>query len=292
MKKLFITGLAAVSATLAACSEAPLTSPDGFDVDAPSFAVVPSGHQVCSVAGMSGWVLADNNPWTGVVPGGTWITPTATSDQDWPGTGPITGTSPGPGVLTPLITTTFEVPANATNVQINGTLLVDNEVFVRRDGNLIFQTASPFDAGNYNGSPDPFSGAGVAGVNNVTFDVRNWEGAPNLNPVGVNFCYTVTYTVPVANAAWCSPGYWKNADDAAWVHVGGIQHRNDLYNAVTTGTNFADNPTIWTVLNNPSTYKGTATNKVADYLAGLAGWTGTQASNTGCPLNNHGQLEP
>jgi hypothetical protein len=58
--------------------------------------------------------------------------------------------------------------------------------------------------------------------------------------------------------AWCSPGYWRNAQDAAWELTG--YSRASLFNATVVpdfyDTNFGADPTLDTVLLNPQTYSG------------------------------------
>jgi hypothetical protein len=60
------------------------------------------------------------------------------------------------------------------------------------------------------------------------------------------------------DGAWCSPGFWRNAQPGAWALAG--KSPIDLFNAsvygVWYGATFAANPTLQTVLNNPPTYSG------------------------------------
>jgi hypothetical protein len=60
------------------------------------------------------------------------------------------------------------------------------------------------------------------------------------------------------NGAWCSPGFWKNATDAAWAVTGVL--RTAAFNTTVFdfwfGHMFAINPTLQTVLDNPPTYSG------------------------------------
>jgi hypothetical protein len=59
--------------------------------------------------------------------------------------------------------------------------------------------------------------------------------------------------------AWCSPGFWGHATDAAWALTG--KAKTDLFNASVYscfyGATLADDPTLWTVLSSSGgTYKG------------------------------------
>lgn len=64
---------------------------------------------------------------------------------------------------------------------------------------------------------------------------------------------------PFEKGAWCSPGFWHNATDAAWALTG--YNKTDLFNATVFdywyGATFAVDPTLETVLTtNGGTYKG------------------------------------
>jgi hypothetical protein len=64
---------------------------------------------------------------------------------------------------------------------------------------------------------------------------------------------------PFTHGAWCSPGFWRNATDAAWALTG--YSRTDLFNSTVFptfyGATFAVNPTLNTVLTTSGgTYKG------------------------------------
>jgi hypothetical protein len=85
-----------------------------------------------------------------------------------------------------------------------------------------------------------------------------------------------------SDGAWCSPGFWKNAKDAAWALTG--YSKTDLFNDtvydVWYGATFAANPTLETVLNNPPTYSG-------DPLAGTSGYALNAFNATGAFLTNN-----
>jgi hypothetical protein len=61
------------------------------------------------------------------------------------------------------------------------------------------------------------------------------------------------------NPAWCSPGYWGRATDAAWA-LTGFNRNTALFNAtvfpVWFGGTFGADPTLQTVLTNAPTYSG------------------------------------
>lgn len=86
---------------------------------------------------------------------------------------------------------------------------------------------------------------------------------------------------PFVKGAWCSPGYWKNARDGAWTLVG--ISSNALFNQTVYdywyGAEFAADPTLNIVLNNPSTYSGPP-------LAGTSGYALNAFNATGAYLTN------
>jgi hypothetical protein len=49
--------------------------------------------------------------------------------------------------------------------------------------------------------------------------------------------------------AWCSPGYWRNAADAAWALTG--QAKTELFNDTVAPTKSSANPTLIQVLTTP-----------------------------------------
>jgi len=114
----------------------------------------------------------------------------------------------------------------------------------------------------------------------------------------------------VKPTAWCSPGYWKNASDAAWLKTGlgttAAAIKALKFNVTVVSGFYANasaaNPTLIQVLNgaNANTYGGVAApfnlnafNAVGAYLTSkIPGyvWTGTQSGN--CPISNSGVLTP
>ncbi len=118
---------------------------------------------------------------------------------------------------------------------------------------------------------------------------------------------------PKKKGAWCSPGFWRNAEDGAWNLIG--QSKDELFNdtvhAYFYGATLTDNPTLGTVLStNGGTYKGAgvtgasgcamnAFNAVAAFLtSNLEGYefscTLMQADDDStdaddpCPIDHHG----
>jgi hypothetical protein len=106
--------------------------------------------------------------------------------------------------------------------------------------------------------------------------------------------------------AWCSPGYWRNAADAAWALTG--YAKTDLFN-LTVVPNFYDtasaaNPTLIQVLTTP----GANTFGAASGPYGLNAFNATGAFLTDqipgfffdpalvgldrCPINNAGEFKP
>ena len=109
--------------------------------------------------------------------------------------------------------------------------------------------------------------------------------------------------------AWCSPGFWMNAEDAAWNLTG--ESRTSRFNSTVYdyfyGATFGSDPTLYGVLTapNPSPYKGApvpgtsgyalnAFNATGAYLTDtLPGYTFDwdvmqEGSDDACPIDHHG----
>jgi len=86
---------------------------------------------------------------------------------------------------------------------------------------------------------------------------------------------------PFNQGAWCSPGFWRNATDAAWALTGIA--RTDAFNTtvypVWYGATFVVDPTLQTVLDNPPTYSGPP-------LAGTSGYPLNAFNATGAMLTD------
>lgn len=106
--------------------------------------------------------------------------------------------------------------------------------------------------------------------------------------------------------AWCSPGYWRNAQDAAWALTG--YNKTDAFNTTVVpgfyDTASAANPTIIQVLTTP----GANTFGAASAPYGLNAFNATGAfltdnipgfffdpsligDETACPIDNHGNYK-
>ena len=114
---------------------------------------------------------------------------------------------------------------------------------------------------------------------------------------------------PFTHGAWCSPGFWKNADDAAWVLIG--VSKTAPFNTTVVpdfyDTASAADPTLQTVLNTPgantfgapsdpynlNAFNATGaylTNKIPGYSFSLAAMEENNESNT-CPIDHHGNFK-
>lgn len=106
------------------------------------------------------------------------------------------------------------------------------------------------------------------------------------NPTALDFQGTVTWTpAPPPSTTWCSPGYWKNHPQS-WPAGTLTLLYNDYSDLYAHGPyTFADNPTLYQVISHPSTYKGPATNNVADLLSLWVFGTPIGSGIESCPLN-------
>jgi hypothetical protein len=110
--------------------------------------------------------------------------------------------------------------------------------------------------------------------------------------------------------AWCSPGFWRNADDAAWALTGFA--KTDLFNNTVYdfwyGATFAVDPTLATVLGDAPTYSGPALAGTSGYALNAFNATGAMltdaldgfafsyevmqaGSSDACPIDSHGDLK-
>lgn len=171
----------------------------------------------------------------------------------------------------------------------------------------------------------PWGTVAMTKVGNGTFKyISSWYDPDDLLALPV----TASYNGAAKNAqlvishgcrpfteigTWCSPGFWKNAQDAAWTLTG--KNKTDLFNNTVYdyfyGATFGANPTLYTVLDtNGGTYKGSpvpgtsgyalnAFNATGAYLTdnipGYAfSWdvmTNGNGSDDSCPIDNHGNLK-
>jgi hypothetical protein len=87
---------------------------------------------------------------------------------------------------------------------------------------------------------------------------------------------------PFTNGAWCSPGFWRNATDAAWALTG--YSRADLFNTTVYdyfyGATFVVDPTLNTVLTTSGgTYKGSPVPGTSGYPLNAFNATGAFLSD-------------
>lgn len=95
------------------------------------------------------------------------------------------------------------------------------------------------------------------------------------NPTGLDFHGNVSWVVPPPpSTTWCSPGFWKNhASSPPWpaalLNPANPAAHYNFYSGLYARApqSIAGNPTLLEVVSNPSTYKGPATNNVADVLS-------------------------
>ena len=116
---------------------------------------------------------------------------------------------------------------------------------------------------------------------------------------------------PYVQGAWCSPGFWRNATDAAWALVG-YDRNVDLFNNTVYSFWFGDtrpaDPTLQTVLDNPQTYSGPPVTGTSGYPLNAFNATGAMltdhipgftfdfsimelGSSTACPIDHFGHFK-
>jgi hypothetical protein len=115
---------------------------------------------------------------------------------------------------------------------------------------------------------------------------------------------------PFTNGAWCSPGFWKNAKDAAWTLTGVSKDApfNGTVYDYWYGATFAADPTLEIVLNNPPTYSGPPVAGTSGYALNAFNATGAFLTNNipgyqfdwdvmmaggsdACPIDHHGNFK-
>ncbi len=208
-QKMLYTGLAfsLVSVCLGACSDQSVTGV-AAELNRPSYTVtsVASGTNICSGADGTNMVVTPQNPnWAVAIAGSVWVGKSAAANTN------------RTRLAIDAYTSTFSVPAGATNIAVAGRVLADNDVVINGGGANFFTThpllpypvAQPsstyLNFQTVGGVPFSRNSGFVAGVDNiVTFTVYNDDDPnPAGNPSGLNFCYTVTYTAapPVRQVA-------------------------------------------------------------------------------------------
>jgi hypothetical protein len=116
---------------------------------------------------------------------------------------------------------------------------------------------------------------------------------------------------PASHGAWCSPGFWRNATDAAWALTG--HSKSDLFNGTVYsswyGATYAADPTLEAVLADPTAYSGAANPGTSGYALNAFNATGAMltnaipgyqfdfdamqsASDDACPIDHFGNFKP
>lgn len=122
-------------------------------------------------------------------------------------------------------------------------------------------TANKSDNANITG---PWGTAEMTKFGNGTFKYVSGWYAPDTLPGNVTATYdgkaknaqlTISHGCrPYTHGAWCSPGFWRNAEDAAWALIS--VSKNDYFNQTVVPNFYAAassyDPTLWDVL----TYSG------------------------------------
>lgn len=136
----------------------------------------------------------------------------------------------------------------------------------------------------------PWGTAPMVKFGNGTFKyVSGWYD-PDTLPGNVTATYnkpknaqlTVSHGCrPFNNGAWCSPGFWHNATDDAWALTGYAKESlfNDAVYDYWFGGTFLANPTLYTVVNDASTYSGPP-------FAGTSGYALNAFNATGAMLTD------
>ncbi len=116
---------------------------------------------------------------------------------------------------------------------------------------------------------------------------------------------------PFTHGAWCSPGFWKNAESGAWTLIG-VDQTTAMFNGNVSPNFYANNLSpdqlLTYVLNHPTDFGGTlgtagpygltAFNAVGAYLTNLipgyqyddnARQTGNESDT--CPIDHHGNFK-
>jgi hypothetical protein len=115
---------------------------------------------------------------------------------------------------------------------------------------------------------------------------------------------------PFEEGAWCSPGFWRNATDGAWALTG--HTRADLFNNTVYdtwfGATFLADPTLGTVLGDPTTYSGPPHAGTSGYALNAFNATGAmltdaipdfdfnfdvmqKGSSDACPIDHFGHFK-
>lgn len=167
----------------------------------------------------------------------------------------------------------------------------------------------------------PWGTVSMTKVSNGTFKyISSWY-APSALPTNVSASYDGMRTNAqlvishgcrpfTEEGAWCSPGFWRNASDAAWSLTG--YSRSDFFNTTVYpgwyGATFGANPSLQTVLDTPQTYSGPAVPGTSGYMLNAFNGTGAMltdalpgfafdfsvmqsGSSEACPIDSHGNFK-
>jgi hypothetical protein len=166
-------------------------------------------------------------------------------------------------------------PTGAISFTLNGNPVANDP---SADGSATARSvdSAPLTAGNYTYN------ASIAGDSNYEGDTSEDE------------------PLSVKNGTFCSPGFWKNASDAAWAKTG--YSRTDSFNDTVAAAGFYPeidpDQTLDYVINNNNLYGQagqynlTGANAVGAFLSSqIPGfvWNGTQVDT--CPLSNNGSFK-
>jgi hypothetical protein len=153
-----------------------------------------------------------------------------------------------------------------------------------------------FDTGTQNGLPPSKTNRQT-----VQFTVNTTPYALLLSASAqtgtANSVLTVSHCEVGVVSQWCSPGYWRNADDYAWEGAG-VDRATATYSLLGSGApalkagSPSSNPLLQAILDAPNTYGAAAYNAVGDYLSDqhpFVNFNGVRMPNS-CPINNGGYL--
>ncbi len=177
---------------------------------------------------------------------------------------------------------------------VDPTVTGQNWLFVLNSANksaLYHQLRADFDepTGDIASTPSKVNNQVVQfSVNTAPYALLEYAEADNGTAKSV---LTVSHCEVGVISQWCSPGYWRNAEDKAWADAGFskvISYYNDSFT-----TPLAGNPTLYEVLQSPQTYGGAAFNNVGDLLSAAHPYVtfvdGVRTPDS-CPIDHFGFL--
>ncbi|PKN13311.1 MAG: hypothetical protein CVU69_03145 [Deltaproteobacteria bacterium HGW-Deltaproteobacteria-4] len=188
------------------------------------------------------------------------------------------------------------------NVTVDPTVTGQNWLFVLTQANTAIR---PELNATFNSVGKTLSPASKINRNNVQFSVNTAPYAILQSASAVEgnakSVLTVSHCEVGVQPQWCSPGFWRNADDKAWSDAG-INREEAKYSEVTDKYSYcpaADgDPTLQQVLERKQDYfastdQGQAFNCVGDFLSdahpNISFSDNIRALNT-CPISNAGYV--